>query len=561
MQAHFWRRFCLERNSHVRIDYFGYDWRTCYVKHMKDVPMKRDRLVVLALPVGVSFLAGDGSDAFVVPHDSSTVNRTQATWSLDGRYLAWTKVSQKLSPSSSEAVRASFSIEILEVDTGRIRVYPVNHAPFFYYWHPDCTRLIYLCAKSGLIAAYVDLFSTPCFDPLNLDSTSTDDCVTDQTTVIYKSDAFYFCFSPIPGANRVLANIPASRTAILGFTPSMICLPLSFKQHRRDNHMPPNNPLIATPSNFQPPRFISSDEDVPMDSLLSFFTTPCWTSCNTMLVMVTLGKNMEALVAFDSAWDPKYRSDARPLSQVWRHEGIASVLTTMDGHTIDEDAKDGMFAVAPHGRIFTLLESNSSLHFVSSPSGRFVAVHDRSQLIIIELLYEEPWDMEGRTYFEVFEPKRLSGSRIVYQAPIITFALLFSPDGHTILYLTQDAAHYRWNTLNFRAREPKPVAYKPFHQMAYLVRHYIPFFSQYTQSIQFFSPDGTKFAYPADGRIWLQDVFKPREEEEFSQSCDDDDDGAGNGEENVDEEGMEHNDGPKDPTELCDGFFCSWSPR
>jgi len=540
----------------VRIDYFNYDWRKCYIEYMKDVPMKRDRLVVLALPVGVSFLESEGGDPVIVSHDSSTVNRTQATWSRDGRYVAWTKVSQTI--STAEAVRVSFAIEILEVDTGRLRVYPVNHAPFFYYWHPDCTRLIYLCAKTGLIVAYVDLFSTPSFDPLHLDSTSTDESVIDQTTVMYKSDAFYFCFSPIPGANRILANIPASRTAILGFTPSMNCLPLSFKQHRRDNYMPPNNPLIATPSSFQPTRFVQVDEDVPLDSLLSFFTTPGWTSSNTMIAMVTLGKNMEALIAFDSAWDPKHRSDARPLSQVWRNEGVAGVLKTMDGHTMDDDAKDGMFSVAPNGRIFTLLESNSSLHFIPSPSGRFVAAHDRSQLTIVELLYEEPWETEGRTYFEVFEPKHLSGSRIILQAPIVTFAILFSPDGNTLLYLTQDVAHYRWNTLNFRAKQPKPVAYTPFHQMAYLVRHYIPFFSQYTQSIQFFSPDGSKFAYPADGRIWMQNVFTPSEDDSPLKG----DDYDGNGEEmEVDEENMEQNAGPEAPKELCGGFFCSWCPR
>lgn len=507
---------------------------------MRDVPTRRDRLVVLTAPACVTILPSPFSHAISVPQDPSIVNRTQATWSHDGRYIVWTRVSQNL--VEPEAPRTEIAIEILEVHTGRILLYPVEYAPFYYSWHPDCTRLMYLSARTSLVVAYLDLFESP--DLVDAKRNS---------TIMYRSDAFYFCYSPIPGANRVMANIPASRTAILGFTSSMNSLPLTYKEHRKDRNIPQYKSISATPPNYQPPNS-SLEQEVPAESLLSFYTIPWWTSCNTMIVMVRLSKNLETLIAFDSAWDPIFRG-SRPLSQVWRSEGIDGVLRATEGHSMDSEVEQhGTFALLPRGRIFKLFESTSSLAFVASPSGRYVAVYDRTQLTIIELLYEEPWKREGRKYYEVFEPKRLSGSRIVYSAPIITFALLFSPNGHSILYLTQEGAFFRWNTLNFTAKHPKRVRYQKFQQMAYLVRHYIPFFSQYTQSLQFFSPDGKKFAYPADGRIWVQNVFDPNEAQVNgnAQNHDVEHDYAATDDESEVQ-------APEEPIDIGEGFFCSWS--
>jgi hypothetical protein len=494
---------------------------------MASVPLHQDRILVLQAAHHLSIWKSDGSEHVEIKNDQPTLARLQPTWSWDGRYLA--SVSVIVSDFD-----AKYRIEILDVSSGLTRSYPVDRTPFFFAWHPDCTRLIYLSAGRSLVAAYLDIFETPSLIPSNQGQNATEpneSSPKDQTVAIYTGDAFYTCFSPIPGAERVIANVPGARTAILGFHSSMASIPLSFTASRVDRNLPELGKLIATPSNFEPPSLNPDPENVLSTAALCYSQTPWWNSCNTMVVGLHLGHDDEQIIAFDGLWNPKLEGET--LLDLWRREGSEGVQRLMQRHPMESHVEGGVFQLRPPGPIFSIFKSKGRLSFVCSPNGRYAACYDHNHLVIVEFLYDPPWTPHHNPterYFDRFHPRRLVGTKTIYETDLLIIAAAFSPDNQSILALTRVEAQFRWNTLKFVAgQNAQLVPYRPFMQSAFLMRHYIPFFTQYTQSMQLYSPDGARFCYPADGNIYLQDV-------------------------------VESGEAPA-PKILCAGTFCAWSWR
>jgi len=92
-----------------------------------------------------------------------------------------------------------------------------------------------------------------------------------------------------------------------------------------------------------------------------------------------------------------------------------------------------------------------------------------------------------------------------------TAAFFWDASGERLLYLTPefeaDAFALRWNVWDGTTSHN----YESFLPTATVVQQYLQFFSQYANSLSFFSPDGSSFTFAGriDGRgegIWIQDV-------------------------------------------------------
>jgi hypothetical protein len=356
----------------------------------------------------------------------------------------------------------------------------------------------------------------------------------DSSTLLHEGQALYYNYCPIPGVDRILTNVPGTQLSIVGCN-SEAAIPLNFKNTRP---AVPNTPHVKRemPPEFGTKNLVSTDDSFPNASL-GIYSSPCWTMCNTMVITLRVGtgpNTAESLVAFDGCWNPCYEN--RSVVEVWRSEGVSSVRQLLENHTMEDDTKDGSFLLHLQAPLIELFSSKDRISFISSPNGRYILAYNSEQLVVVELIYKDTdassadFATHG-TYFSNFCPKRLEASRIVARLPLQVLGAVFAPDNRTILFLSRFNVMFQWNTFEVGSEmAPKISSYVPFVQAAFLMRHYLPFFPQYSQSMQMFSPDSTHFCYPADSKIWVQEVAKSGE---ASQS----------------------------PKELCNGVYCAWSPR
>jgi TolB protein len=136
--------------------------------------------------------------------------------------------------------------------------------------------------------------------------------------------------------------------------------------------------------------------------------------------------------------------------------------------------------------------------FVVSPDGRRIALQafeggEASPLTVVDVASAEATEVTDQT----------------------VAAFYWSPDGGRLLYLDPDPAEdqvwFRWGVWDGRRAFTTP-RFIPSQRM---VDEYLPFFEQYAQSMNLWSPDGSAFAYPGmdengDTGIWIQSARSDR---------------------------------------------------
>lgn len=102
----------------------------------------------------------------------------------------------------------------------------------------------------------------------------------------------------------------------------------------------------------------------------------------------------------------------------------------------------------------------------------------------------------------------LAGGEVVPISPVPSLAFFWSPQGDRLMFLRpslqQDVVWFRWIVWDGEGFFQTP-RFQPSEEFA---RNYLPFFSQYAQSMSLWSPDGTSFAYSGtneagESGIWV----------------------------------------------------------
>ena len=170
-----------------------------------------------------------------------------------------------------------------------------------------------------------------------------------------------------------------------------------------------------------------------------------------------------------------------------------------------------------------LLEFDGFISFAASPDGSRIAYR----------VLEHSADAipANFTTAQVVTDERLEivsiegGEPTVVPNEDLVVAFFWSHQSDRLLFLTLAGDEFRWNVWD----GDSVTTYEGHKPTATFGRDYLPFFDQFIQSIDLWSPDGTAFAYPAeddagtDG-IWVQTIDEP------------------------------------DPQRVGDGSFVSWSP-
>lgn len=519
-QTRYWKCQCEAVNFNVPIARFNFDWRRCYIDHMRELERYTSsttsrgngRLLVLSPDFRVNVHSPNGDWSVPLRNGPGAVagRITQPTWSRNGRYVAWSRI------ASVSFDQASSFVDVVDSVTGAKRSWAVSNLPFYFYWSPDSTRIIYLCADESLKTHFIDLFETP-------ESVDEDDR-DDRTPMIYTSSAHFFSYCPIPGVDRILGNVPGSETYVMGLTPSYTSIRLSSLSHNPSARF---EPKVDAPIAFQPHYEPTTDFFG-----LAPYTTPFWTVNNTM-VIATLKfaeKPVIQISAFDAVWNPKY--EGKRLTQVFADGGLEAVARLMELHTAEDDVRLGVFDLPIPSNSVSVFESGHRVKFVVSPNGRLVCCMSSQKMEVVRLLFEN--DTPSSTKLETgssFLPLKVIGKKVVFSSDINAFGVFFAPNSLSLLFLRRDGTNFVWNSLELPESDEQKtiVAYAPFEHSQILMHHYLPFNAQYATSMQIHSPDSTHFAYSADESIWIQRLHF----------------GAGP---------------PPPPYALTGGLFCAWSP-
>ena len=519
-QTRYWKCHCEAVNLNVPIARFDFDWRRCYIDHMRELEQYissstsrgNGRLLVLSPDFSVNVHSPNGDWSVPLRHGPGEVygRITQPTWSRNGRYVAWSRIAAQVSD------QASSFVDVVDSVTGAKRCWAVTNLPFYFYWSPDSTRIIYLCADDSLKTHFIDLFETP--------ESANEDDLEDHTPMIYSSSAHFFSYCPIPGVDRILGNVPGSETYIMGLTTSPSSIRLSLDSQYA--------PTLSTPDAMPPAPFQLWYEGTSDDLSLAPYTTPFWT-CNNTMVMATLKvaeRPTIQITAFDAIWNPKYEETR--LTEVYADGGLESVARLMQSHPAEEDVQLGLFELPIPATAVSVFESSNRVKFVVSPNGRLVCCLSSQKVEIIRLLFENDTTNASSSRAESkFLPLKVIGKKVVYTAATNVFGVFFAPNSLSILFLRRDGERFLWNSLELPESDEQKsiVEYAPFEKSPILMHHYLPFNAQYATSMQIHSPDSTHFAYSADEEIWIQKLHF----------------GAGP---------------PPQPSSLASGLFCAWSP-
>lgn len=150
-----------------------------------------------------------------------------------------------------------------------------------------------------------------------------------------------------------------------------------------------------------------------------------------------------------------------------------------------------------------LVEFDGFLSFVVSPDGSRVAYRAlRVAQGTPASLDAAPLAENGR--LEVITVEGDGPQVVSDETPLVFF---WSPTGDRLLFLTNVGDEFRWNTWDGASI----VSYASHVPTVEYARDYLPFFDQFAQAVQLWSPDGTAFVYPGvDGNgfdaIWVQQV-------------------------------------------------------
>lgn len=196
----------------------------------------------------------------------------------------------------------------------------------------------------------------------------------------------------------------------------------------------------------------------------------------------------------------------------------------LDGSLTTVADRPGLFRVpvwTEDGRTFVYASADPDggglvVHDIESDSGQLVMPFDGLLTFVVSPDGE-------RLAFQVLEEQRalplsvldLGTGETVEIADALMAAFFWSPDGERLLYLDPEPAEgqiwYRWGvwdgTSSFMTAR--------FVPSLLIVGEYLPFFEQYAQSMNLWSPDGSAFAYPGANEageegIWIQSARPDR---------------------------------------------------
>jgi Tol biopolymer transport system component len=189
---------------------------------------------------------------------------------------------------------------------------------------------------------------------------------------------------------------------------------------------------------------------------------------------------------------------------VWSADGEVQVYATASkGERQSIVVRD-----ARTGRTRTVAKVDGAVSLVLSPDGRSLAVQALNE-------YEQDLfdrDLPARADGVGVSVIDLVSGRVtsITKQPAIAFS--WSPDGERLavlepMYQQTGQLFFRW--VIWDGDEPIPTP--PIAPGYAFLTQYAPFFSQFTQSMTLWSPDGSAFAYPADRgseptSIWIQPV-------------------------------------------------------
>lgn len=502
---------------HVPIARFNFNWRDCYIKHMRFLPSSSSyptipaagRLLVLDMFMEVLMYSPNGSWKQPMHHTGGTIpeRRNQPSWSPDGRYISWSRLRSE-----------NIYVDIADSISGHIRTWPVNRPAFYYYWSPDSTKLLYLCFNDEqLETRMIDLYETP--EP------ESDEDKTDRTSTIFTHEALYLCFCPIPGADRYLGNVPSAFSFVSSLSSSRDMVVLGMAS----NSYSPSHLTFETIPSALKPQYPLRDSIPDMAA----YRTPFWTINNTMIVAINSDteKHKRAIIAFDSIWDPSY--DGRKLSEIYRDDGIEAVARIMRENPPDKNVDGHPITLPIPASSFVLLESEKKYIWVASPNGRLLCCFTKEEVVIIRLLYEETASTDSSSSSPLtFSPKKLIGSKVIFSASMAIFGALFSPNGQCVLFFTKDGHNSEWKSLELPESDVlQPiVTYASFRLSPVFRTHFLPFNAQHSLSMSLFSPDSTHFTYASEGRVFVQKLH-------FGEGA------------------------PSLPIEIGEGHLSAWSPR
>jgi len=262
-----------------------------------------------------------------------------------------------------------------------------------------------------------------------------------------------------------------------------------------------------------------------------------WDPTSTRLAVLGTGSQSIELVSVEPGSDPTVLDSGQPYYLAWSPDGrdlLVHVsnnrlqLLDLEGRPTDIDNSPGFFQ-APQwipevdrivyatrqGSVQTLLTSDRQnptelvefdgfLSFATSPDGSQVAYR---------LLAESDAIPAQLTTAQQATANRLEiipiegGGATVVPGSGVVMAFFWSRQSDRLLFLTLADEEFRWNVWE----EGLVTTYEPHIPTSTFGRDYLPFFDQFIQSIDLWSPDGTAFVYPAeqdDGSdgIWVQQI-------------------------------------------------------
>lgn len=191
-----------------------------------------------------------------------------------------------------------------------------------------------------------------------------------------------------------------------------------------------------------------------------------------------------------------------------------------DGERLVFAARDAggerLLVANPAGEVTqTIAGHETSASFVLSPDGRRLAyqVNGSRDDVITALgatavLAEQPLAQTPPAGLRVADLDEGGESTITLE-PALAFS--WDPGSGKLLTLLADLtgaqARFRWRVWN--AADEVAVTFEPFVPSLRMARDYLPFFDQYAQSVSYWAPDGSAFAYAGTSDsgqpgIWVQ---------------------------------------------------------
>lgn len=241
-----WMLVARRRWKHCRMSLY-YSWRHFYGERSKVCKPIRNRILVLGVCGNIYTINPDGSDKRMLTTDASTRKKyQQPTWSPQADRIAY---SSRNSKGDSSLITCD--------NWGKSQtVAPAKHTPFYIYWAPDDTRLMFI-SSFWLTEREFGLFIV---DVANGGK---------EAALVDYGMPLYFAWSNHAQDSRIMTHISRDRFELI---------------HVQDGNLPRGPSLDILPPS--PPNPLYPYQK----SRLSTFSCPVWL-CNTDRVIYTVTAN------------------------------------------------------------------------------------------------------------------------------------------------------------------------------------------------------------------------------------------------------------------------------